>query len=137
MNTGRRIWTLAAAGVMALAITFVLSSTAVSKKPPATIVIKACQKKKTPTKFPHKAHVKKLKAHGVKCKTCHHKKSKVKTCSSAKCHAKAQKNIGTCFDKSKKKNPFHKQCIGCHKKMGGKKGLKKGPVKCKGCHPKK
>lgn len=137
MNTGRRIWTLAAAGAMALAITFVLSSTAVSKKPPANIVIKACQKKKTPTKYSHKLHVTKLKKHGVKCKTCHHKKSKVKSCSSAKCHAKKQKGVDSCFSKSTKKNPYHKQCIGCHKKMKGTKGLKNGPTKCKGCHPKK
>ncbi len=125
MNTGRRIWTLGIVGVTALAFVFVMQSSAVSKAPPKTVVIKTCQKKKPPVTFTHKKHT---KIKGVTCKTCHHKKSKVKNCTN--CHSKPQKGIGTCKDSSLKKNPFHKQCIGCHKKM------KKGPKKCKACHKK-
>lgn len=127
MSTGRRIWTLAIAGLMALAFTFVLSSSATSKAPPKDHVIKICKTKKSAVKFPHAAHVKKLKAKGVKCATCHHKKSADKTCGTAKCHAKPQKGVAACT-KASKKNAYHVSCIGCHKKMA------KGPTKCKQCH---
>lgn len=130
MNKARRLWSLAIAGLVAAAFTFVLQPTAISKKPPKETVIKGCGDKKPPVKFPHAKHVKTLKEKGMKCKTCHHKKGKVKTCSTKECHGKPQKGLKTCSDKSMKKNPFHKQCVGCHKK------LKKGPKKCKECHKK-
>ena len=127
MNS-RRLWTLAIGAAMALAITFVMRPTAVGGKTPTVIEIKGCQKKKPPVKFQHAKHVKDLKASGVTCKTCHHKAGKEKKCST--CHAKPQKGIGTCDVASGTKNPFHKTCIGCHKKMT------KGPKKCKECHAK-
>jgi len=123
--TGRRIWTLALAGMMALAITFVLRPTAVSAKAPTETTIDGCKKKKKGVKFAHAKHVKALKGKAT-CKTCHHKAGKDKKCTT--CHAKPVKDMGTCFKASKKKNPIHKQCIGCHAKM------KKGPTKCKECH---
>ena len=119
------------------------SATAEAKKVPAVIQIKGCQDKKPPVKFEHKKHHERLKKLKMDCKTCHHKGSakdgpkKGNTCT--KCHLKPTKGLGTCKDKSKKKNPFHVACIGCHKKLKAKAELKikKAPTKCKGCHPKK
>jgi hypothetical protein len=110
---------------------------AAKKKAPAKkITIDGCKKKKPPVTFDHPAHVKAAKK---KCETCHHKVEKAgkkvapdkAKCSD--CHMKKQgEKLGTCQDKSKKKNPFHVQCIGCHKKAKADKA----PTKCKGCHPK-
>jgi len=101
-----------------------------AKKPPDKVVVKACAKKKKPVTFSHVKHAKGLK---IKCASCHHKKDKkgkkAFSCSSASCHAgKAKGKVPGCAEMSKKKNPYHIQCIGCHKKD------KKGPTKCKGCH---
>lgn len=128
MSNGRRIWTLAIAGLMAVAFTSVLSSSATSKAPPKVQVIKICKTKKEAVKFPHADHVKKLKVKGVKCATCHHKKSADQRCGTADCHAKAQKGVAACTSANRKKNPYHKSCIGCHVKMD------KGPKKCRECH---
>jgi hypothetical protein len=124
MKVPRFSWTLPALfGVAAL----LASAGLEAKKPPDKVVVKACVKKKSPVTFSHVGHVKKLK---IKCATCHHKKdAKQFSCSSAKCHAgKAKDKVPGCAEMSKKKNPYHLQCIGCHKKK------KKGPAKCKGCH---
>ena len=79
--------------------------------------------------FAHKLHNTK---YGVKkCQTCHHTwkgKGQIQKC--FVCHlkkaadSKAKGGGNTAF------KVFHKNCKGCHKK------LKKGPTKCKQCHPK-
>ena len=73
--------------------------------------------KKGPAIYSHPIHEKK----GVKeCKTCHHQGKQDDPC--AKCHKK---------DPIKGKKALHKNCKGCHKKMGA------GPTKCNDCHQKK
>lgn len=100
-----------------------------AKGEPDKIVIKSCAKKKAPVKFDHKKHAKTLK---IKCVECHHNKdAKNRKCSTADCHAgKAKGKKPGCAEMSLKKNPYHINCVGCHKKQ------KKGPKKCKECHAK-
>ncbi len=101
--------------------------TAIAATAPTTTVIKACQKTKPPVTFPHKDHVTKGK---MACKTCHHTGKNV-ACSSADCHAgKASGKKPGCAEASLTKNPFHINCVGCHKKMS------KGPKTCAQCHKK-
>ena len=110
---------------------------AAKKKAPAKkITIDGCKKKKPAVTFDHPAHVKTAKK---KCETCHHKVDKggkmveADKAKCSDCHMKKQGDkLGTCQDSSKKKNPFHVQCVGCHKKSK----VDKAPTKCKGCHPK-
>jgi hypothetical protein len=99
-----------------------------AKPPPKTIVLDSCQKKKPAVTFPHQQHMKDLK---IKCKECHHKGKPGTSCSAAKCHAgKAEGDKPGCAEMSLKKNPFHINCVGCHKKK------KKGPKTCNACHKK-
>lgn len=96
-----------------------------AKKPPKQVTIDKFKKKKSAVTFDHEAHSKK---HKVKCVTCHHTK-KQESCSTDKCHgAKMDGKKPGGGEASLKKNPFHINCIGCHKKQ------KKGPSKCKECH---
>jgi Class III cytochrome C family len=97
-----------------------------AKAPPDKIVIDGCKKKKPAVHFNHALHAKKGK---IKCVSCHHKGKPGSKCS--KCHAgKAKGKKPGCAEMSMKKNPFHINCAGCHKKV------KKGPTKCKACHKK-
>ena len=103
-----------------------------AKDPPTTTNIPKCGKTKGPVSFNHKKHVKDYK---IACSHCHHlaadkkqKKDAYKPC--AACHsgkAGGKKKSG-CAEKSLKKNTYHLQCVGCHKK------LKKGPRGCRKCH---
>lgn len=106
------------------------------KKPPdKKIVLQACAKKKPPVTFDHPAHVKMMKKNKQDCVICHHlveKKPPDKN-SCSECHQKKQGKIGTCFDRSKKQNPFHIRCVGCHKKSVTSP-RNKPPTKCAGCH---
>ena len=121
-----------------------VAASAKEKKPPkGKIVIKGCQKKKKPIKFDHPKHVKWAKKNAKNCQTCHHlvekKAAKKDKCSDCHKVKQGKGKLGTCYDKSPKKNPFHNHCIGCHKKLIKKdKSLKsKLPYKCKQCHGKK
>ncbi len=103
------------------------SAIAAKKAAPKDVTIKACQKTKPPVAFPHEAHAKKGK---IACKTCHHKGDE-KACSSAGCHAgKAEGKRPGCAETSMTKNPYHVQCVNCHKKEN------KGPKACAQCHKK-
>ena len=107
---------------------------------PETITIDDCADTKTPVEFPHKAHFE-LAA----CVDCHHtsegltaetvKDMEVATCAS--CHVEPEKaETPICSEKSTKKNPFHIQCIGCHKEYKKEHADTKAPSKCTACHPK-
>ncbi len=101
-----------------------------AKAPPNKITIDKFKKKKSGVEFDHQAHSKKYK---VKCVTCHHevkdKKKQNVSCSTKGCHgAKKVKGKLGGGETSLKKNHYHVNCVGCHKKQ------KKGPKKCKECH---
>lgn len=101
---------------------------------PATININAAAKKQPGVTFSHEKHAKTL----VKsCDTCHHtqkglksdKETKVVKCST--CHLDPKEaNTPSMREASLTKNPFHINCLGCHKEQ------KKGPASCTGCHKK-
>jgi hypothetical protein len=95
-----------------------------AKDAPAKMVLDKCKKKKSGVVLTHEAHAKKYK---IECKSCHHTGKTDKSCAS--CHAgKAQGKKPGCQEQSLKKNPYHINCVGCHKKK------KKGPKGCKDCH---
>ena len=103
---------------------------------PASITIKAAQKKQPPVVFDHAKHQSKL----VKsCDTCHHTQkgltaekataNNVVACS--KCHLDPKDaKVPSMREMSMTKNPFHIRCISCHKEQ------KKGPTACTACHKK-
>ncbi len=104
-----------------------------AKSPPKIAKIAKCGSKKGQVTFNHQQHSKALK---IACVTCHHtakdkksKKDAYKPCASCHTGKKSGKKPG-CAEMSAKKNPYHMQCVGCHKK------LKKGPRRCKQCHKK-
>lgn len=110
-----------------------LAATVLAQHGPVTTKINAAAKKQPGVVFPHQKHVKLAKS----CDTCHHtqkglsseKETKVVKCSTCHLDPKGPKVPGM-REMSLTKNPFHAQCIACHKK------LKKGPVPCAGCHKK-
>jgi hypothetical protein len=127
------LWTVALA---ALAATVV--SAAAAGKAPETTTIDDCVAKKAAVAFPHAAHVK-----VAECKTCHHNQAtltaqsaeEVKPCGA--CHVAPEKpETPKCSEMSLAKNPFHINCIGCHKAEVAKNATTKAPTKCDQCHPK-
>ncbi len=107
---------------------------------PEKVTLDQCAKKKAAVEFPHKAHADKFK-----CDTCHHESEgltaenfaemDVKACSS--CHMNPEKaDTPDCSKSSKKLNPYHIRCVGCHKDTKKKDPETKAPTKCKQCHPK-
>ncbi|MDD5773859.1 MAG: cytochrome c3 family protein [bacterium] len=112
-------------------------STVVFAAAPEKVTIEHWKKKKSAVVFEHKKHG---EMKDVKCVNCHHKKAdgekaEETKCSDAACHAKVQEKDKQKIDASSssaKENPFHIQCIGCHKTDKEKKA----PTKCDGCHPK-
>jgi len=112
---------------------------AVAADPPETIVIDDCQAKQSAVDFPHKAHI----DQGVECSTCHHTQADltagsditVETCGS--CHNEpAEATTPKCSEMSTSKNPYHKNCISCHKDEAKKNEATTAPTKCFDCHPK-
>ena len=109
-----------------------LTTAAVQAAPPETIVIDDCVNKKSAVEFPHAAHFER-----VECSSCHHTQETLtkesadtaKPCS--ECHLEPEKkSTPVCSQTSLKKNPFHINCVACHKEE------KAGPTKCNDCHPK-
>jgi hypothetical protein len=102
---------------------------------PAKTVINAAAKKQPGVPFDHKKHSETL----VKtCDTCHHTNkgmtnanaTGVKVAKCTTCHLDPKGKVPSMRDMSLTANPFHKNCIGCHKTQ------KKGPTVCKDCHKK-
>lgn len=125
------------------ALSFLAAAVAIAKpakEAPDTVTIDGCQNKKPPPKLLHKKHAEDYK---VDCKECHHKtegivpggEMEVKKC--WECHKTPDEpDTPICTTKNPKKNPFHIQCIGCHKKHRKENEGSKAPKKCKGCHVK-
>jgi len=119
--------------VLALGVsTVTLAATA--SEAPETITLDACTSKKSAVEFTHQAH-----GELTECTTCHHTQEgltadsdmTVEPCSS--CHLDpADAATPDCTQMSLSKNPFHINCVGCHKESGSENA----PTKCDDCHPK-
>ena len=119
-------------GLIAIATTATL--VAFAAEPPENITLKNCGDTKSAVEFPHKAHFE-----VASCVDCHHTSDgltaenvgemEVATCFS--CHLEPEDaETPSCKEKSTKKNPYHINCVGCHKESSA------GPTKCDDCHPK-
>ena len=122
---------------IALALTFLLATTAfAAQQMPTTVTINAAAKKQPAVTFAHDKHVTRAKT----CETCHHTNKgltkdnakDVKKCTACHLDPKDPK-VPSMREMSLTKNPFHIACINCHKAAAPKKG----PVACTGCHVKK
>jgi len=100
--------------------------------------LEGCGTKQPPVAFDHVKH-----AEGVKCASCHHTQpdltatsGEAATCVS--CHKDPKDDALDCAEMSPKKNPYHINCMGCHKDSVAKDASLKGkaPTACKGCHVK-
>jgi hypothetical protein len=98
------------------------------------VTIDDCVNKKSAVEFPHEAHFEL-----TECTTCHHTAEgltadsdmEVKPCGA--CHTEPEgAETPKCSEMSLSKNPFHINCVGCHKESGSENA----PTKCDGCHPK-
>jgi hypothetical protein len=120
--------TLSVIGVVA----FALMATIALAGPPDMIKIDKAMDKKAAVEFPHAKHVEVAES----CTVCHHTNEgltmemadQVQPCS--ECHLNPEGDVPDMAQMSLKKNPFHMQCIDCHKEMD------KGPKTCNECHPK-
>jgi len=101
---------------------------------PDAATIDDCVAKKSAVEFPHAAHVE-----AAECTACHHTDEgltadsaggmEVQACGA--CHTTPEEaTTPECSQMSMKKNPFHINCVGCHKESSS------GPTKCDDCHPK-
>ena len=113
---------------------------AIATEVPENMTLAACQDKKAAVEFPHKAHFE-----YATCVDCHHTSEgltaetmatmEVATCAS--CHVKPEKaETPLCSEKSLKKNPYHLNCVVCHKADKKENPETKAPTKCNQCHPK-
>lgn len=100
---------------------------------PDNVMIDKAKAKQPGVSFPHAKHVEVVKS----CDTCHHtnkgvtaaKAAEVKACTS--CHLNPKDAaVPNMAEMSMTKNPFHMECVKCHK------ADKKGPTVCKDCHKK-
>jgi hypothetical protein len=107
---------------------------------PENITIDYCIDTKAAVEFTHKAHFE-----YSTCVDCHHTSEgltienfadmEVATCAS--CHVAPEKaETPICSEKSTKKNPYHINCITCHKAHKKEHADTTAPTKCTGCHPK-
>jgi len=106
----------------------------IAAEPPESATIDDCVDKRVAVEFPHAAHFE-----ATECTTCHHTTEgltadsvggmEVQTCGA--CHTTPEEaTTPECSQMSLKKNPFHINCVGCHKEQAA------GPSKCDDCHPK-
>lgn len=115
-----------------LALVAVATLALAAQQPPDEVVIDAAADKQSAVTFPHAAHVERV----ADCTTCHHTSEgltmesavEVETCSA--CHLDPEEGVPGMREMSLKKNPFHVQCVDCHK------AEEAGPTKCFDCHPK-
>ena len=118
-----------------LVLSFIPASLTFAHHGPATVTIDAAKAKQPGVVFSHDKHRTKLVP---KCETCHHMNkglteanaasAKVQKCAS--CHLDPKGKVPGMRSASLTANPFHINCIGCHKEQ------KKGPTVCKDCHKK-
>lgn len=100
-----------------------LAGSAALATPPEIIVIDKAQARKAPVTFPHADH-----AAVNDCVICHHTaKAPEEAVSCFTCHGQDPAAPDPTVS-SKKKNPFHIRCIGCHTESEA------GPTKCSQCH---
>ncbi len=109
--------------------------------PPDEMTLDSCGDTKTPVEFPHKAHFEDLE-----CTACHHSQEEltleaaqggmeVEVCSD--CHLEPEEeDTPACTEKSLKKNPFHINCVSCHRDAKAEDESLSAPTKCAECHPK-
>lgn len=99
------------------------ASAVVAGDAPGQIVIDKVANKKSGVAFDHKKH-----SESVDCLKCHHKAASKDAIEKGcfDCHGKDP--AASDPTSSKRDNPFHVQCKGCHKEKG------EGPTKCKECH---
>ena len=115
-------------------VAMLLAGVATAAEPPDSTTIDDCVVKKAAVEFPHATHFE-----VAECSTCHHTQEdltadsvggmEVKTCGT--CHVEPEEaTTPECSQMSLKKNPFHINCVNCHKEQAA------GPTKCDECHPK-
>ena len=98
---------------------------------PESATIDDCVDKKAAVEFPHAAHYE-----VTECTTCHHTDEGLTADSGTaqpcgECHTSPEAaETPECSQMSLKKNPYHINCVGCHKEQAA------GPAKCDDCHPK-
>ena len=132
----RKLFIYTAIGALVLA-SGALVSTASAADLPTNITLGSCGTKQPPVAFDHAKH-----AEGTKCATCHHTQpdlaagGEAATCVS--CHKDPKDDALDCAQMSPKKNPYHVNCMGCHKDAVKKDASLKGkaPTTCKECHVK-
>jgi len=117
-------------GVAAMLLAVVV----IAAEPPESATIDDCVEKRAAVEFPHAAHFE-----VTECSACHHTQEdltadsvggmEVETCGT--CHTTPEEaTTPECSQMSLKKNPFHINCVSCHKEQAA------GPTKCDECHPK-
>jgi hypothetical protein len=134
----RRVITLASIGALVLAAGVLLSPASAADLP-GNITLEGCGTKQPPVDFDHAKH-----AEGTQCAECHHTQpdltataGEAATCVS--CHKDPKDEAPDCSEMSPTKNPYHINCMGCHKDAVKKDASLKGkaPTTCKQCHVKK
>lgn len=129
-----RKWLLGIAATAMVVSVAVVASAATVAEAPETATIDDCMDKKAAVEFPHKVHWEL-----TDCTTCHHTSEgltadadmEVQPCSA--CHVEPEaETTPDCSQMSLKKNPFHINCVDCHKESG----KETAPTKCDDCHPK-
>jgi len=107
---------------------------------PENITIDGCKDAKSAVEFPHKAHFE-----FATCVDCHHttegltaeNAATMEVASCGSCHnAPEKEGTPVCSDKSLKTNPYHINCVTCHKADKKENAETKAPTKCTACHPK-
>ena len=108
---------------------------ATASEAPESVTLDGCASKRAAVEFPHQVHI----GASIECVACHHTQegltatsdATVETCDS--CHMNpADAATPDCAQMSLSKNPYHINCVGCHKEDGAETA----PTKCDDCHPK-
>ena len=137
----RKLFLLTIVVLSALAAFFVFATEAPEAPAiPENITIDYCADTKAAVEFTHKAHFE-----YAACVDCHHTSEgltaenacemTVATCAS--CHVKPEKaETPKCSEKGMKTNPYHINCVVCHKAHKKEHADTTAPTKCTACHPK-
>ncbi len=115
-------------------VSVLFAGMAMAGEAPESMTIDDCVAKKSAVEFPHAAHYE-----VTECTTCHHTSEGLTADSAAgmevqacgACHTDPEEaTTPACSQMSMKKNPYHINCVSCHKEEAA------GPTKCDECHPK-